>query len=428
MKRANFRWPHLLALLTAAGALTTTLVAAQANDELLIWTDAARLSGFQLYQKTHPNVKMRIVTVDMGDFPAKVQLFNKAGSGWPDVVFTGGPDQVATLAQPDVAYTADLTALVPASVRAQFAKGSLDGCKISGKLYCLRNDLAQVVLWNNAKLMKDFGYTVPKTWEEYQALGLRVAKEHPGYLIGAAGDPAMLELYLYASNCPLTEPVRSNPAQARVNTASPNCTRAAKMLDTLITAGAVSKDGPFDASFVKLANDGKLLMLPAASWFGEFVFKPTYKTPAGQLSAALPPRWAGESTARTYGWGGGAYFVSSHAKNLKAAADVAIWMATSPDFQADAPTFPAYLPAAAAWAKKVTADKYYANDIFPVFQTAAGLVSTNQGFLRYAARDALGKTLIPAVKEGRPTVAALPALQTELVNVAQGAGYTPLTR
>lgn len=397
------------------------------SDEVLVWTDAARLPGFQSYQKSHPDVKMRIVTVDMGDFPAKVQLFNKSGSGWPDVVFTGGPDQVATLSQPDIAYTADLTPLVSKEIIDGFAKGSLDGCQIGGKLYCLRNDLAQAVLWFDAPRFKEFGYAVPKTWEEYEALGLKLAKEHPGYVIGALGDSGALEVYLYSTDCALTQPVASDVNKVKINTSSANCQKVVKMLDNLVTAGAISKFGPFDPEFAQLAVDGKLLALPAASWFGEFVFKPTYKIAEGRLSAAVPLTWAGESTPRTYGWGGGAYFVSTHAKNVKAAADIAVWMATSPDYQTTAPTFPAYLPAADMWGKKLSADKLYAEDIFPVLRQAANALNPGQGFLRFTARDAISKTLIPAFKDGKPMANVLTAFQTELANQAQTAGYTVVT-
>ncbi len=88
----------------SVAALGLSSVIAQ-SDEILVWTDAVRLPGFQAYQKKFPNVNMRIVTTDMGQLPAKVELFNKSGSGWPDVVFTGGPDQVAILSQKNGNYS-----------------------------------------------------------------------------------------------------------------------------------------------------------------------------------------------------------------------------------------------------------------------------------------------------------------------------------
>ena len=69
-----------------------------------------------------------------------------------------------------------------------FASGALDPCTLNGTVYCLRNDLAPVVLWYNAPLMKQFGYQVPTTWAQYEQIGEEVATQHPGYIVGSAGN------------------------------------------------------------------------------------------------------------------------------------------------------------------------------------------------------------------------------------------------
>jgi multiple sugar transport system substrate-binding protein len=53
--------------------------------------------------------------------------------------------------------------------------------------------------------MKQFGYSIPTTWEQYEALGLRVAKEHPGCIIGEFGDIFSLYVYFWGSHCPVHE-------------------------------------------------------------------------------------------------------------------------------------------------------------------------------------------------------------------------------
>jgi multiple sugar transport system substrate-binding protein len=68
------------------------------------------------------------------------------------------------------------------------ANVTMAGCTINGTVYCLRNDLAQNLFWYNSALMKQFGYSVPTTWQQWQALGEQVAAHHPGYLVGSAGD------------------------------------------------------------------------------------------------------------------------------------------------------------------------------------------------------------------------------------------------
>ena len=77
-------------------------------------------------------------------------------------------------------------------------------------MYCLRNDIGQNVVWYNATLMKKFGYQVPTTWEQYQALGAEVAKQHPGYIIGSVGDPWTPEVYFWASQCPANQITGNN--------------------------------------------------------------------------------------------------------------------------------------------------------------------------------------------------------------------------
>ena len=63
------------------------------SSTLTVWVDSTRLAAAKLYQQKNPTVKMNIVTYD-GDangsnyLQTKVSLFNKTGSGWPDVVFS----------------------------------------------------------------------------------------------------------------------------------------------------------------------------------------------------------------------------------------------------------------------------------------------------------------------------------------------------
>jgi len=69
-----------------------------------------------------------------------------------------------------------------------YIPGALDPVTIDGTVYGLRNDLAPVLFWYNKALLDQFGYDAPKTWEDYQALGDKLAKDHPGYFLGSIGD------------------------------------------------------------------------------------------------------------------------------------------------------------------------------------------------------------------------------------------------
>jgi ABC-type glycerol-3-phosphate transport system substrate-binding protein len=153
-----------------AGATAFKPVAQDDSAPITVWTDATRLDGVKKYQAANPGVKMDIVTYDGSAdgstyLQTKVQLFDRTDKGWPDVVF-GAPTDMTWATQPtgpnEVPFAAPLDVnLVPKSTLDGFAAGSLDPCRYDGHTYCLRNDIAQVVLWYNKKLMDQWGYPVP---------------------------------------------------------------------------------------------------------------------------------------------------------------------------------------------------------------------------------------------------------------------------
>ena len=49
--------------------------------------------------------------------------------------------------------------------------------------------------------MKQWGYQVPTTWPQYEQIGEEVAKQHPGYIVGTAGDTFTPEIFMWASQC-----------------------------------------------------------------------------------------------------------------------------------------------------------------------------------------------------------------------------------
>ena len=273
---------------SAAGAAFTP-VAQEAGSEVLVWADATRVPAVEAYQKSHPDVKLKIVTYSGNangatDLQTQVALFDRTGKGWPDVVFTTNVNDSIWASSGDTPYAAPVNqGVIPQTVLDGFAEGALAPCSVGADVYCMRNDLAQSVLWYNKKLMDQFGYTVPTTWEEYQALGAKVATEHPGYLLGTAGDPWAPEIYFWASQCPAS--TVSSGKNVKVDMSDPNCVRAAKLLDTMMADGSVSKNTVFDADFIADSAD-KVLMLPGPSWYGDALFKGTLKVPAGEISAA----------------------------------------------------------------------------------------------------------------------------------------------
>ncbi|WP_406841588.1 ABC transporter substrate-binding protein (plasmid) [Streptomyces sp. AHU1] len=449
--RANRRQPLLHACVAAFVLTATTVLAGcasadtttdsastdkqfkpvkqQAGSQITVWADSTRLASVQAYQKSHPDVKMKVVTYDGGAdgstyLQSKMQLFDRTGSGWPDVVF-GQPTDVTWASQSTKAgiqpFAAPLDAkLVPDSILNGFAKGSLAPCEFNGHTYCLRNDIAQVVLWYNKSLMDRWGYKAPSTWQQYEALGEKVAKDHPGYLVGSVGDTNSHESYFWSAQCPAFDLVKPDTLRSALQ--DPNCTRMASLLDKLISAKALATQGFFSQGFAK--NSGsKVLMAYGPSWYGQYLFKTGLKTPAKQIAAAPPMTWEGESTVSTGNVGGGVWMVSSHSANLKASTDLATWLTTSDDNQATAPTYPAYTKAAEAWLANPSNKDYFANDVTPAFEQAANAVWTGWSNTRFSDSTAWSSVVLPALTSGKTLTKTLPAWQQEISNEAEAHGY-----
>jgi ABC-type glycerol-3-phosphate transport system substrate-binding protein len=402
--------------------------APQSSGTLTVWVDSTRVAAAQAYQKAHPNVKMDIVTYD-GDangsntLQTKVSLYDRTGSGWPDVVFSAESNEASWTVS--AGFTAPLNeGLIPSSVLSNFATGALAPCTVNGKVYCLRNDLAPDVLWYNATLMKQWGYQVPTTWPQYEQLGQEVARQHPGYLVGNAGDTFTPEIYMWASQCQAND--ITGLRAVTVNVTSGNCTQMASLLDTLIKAGSMSNLSVFSTAFDKSEKD-KVLMLPGPAWFGGAVFDSTsgLNTPKGQIAVAPIPQWPGSTTPVTGDVGGGLWLLSAHSTHLAAAVDFLTWVTTNNGYQAElAPGLPAYAPAATAWLANQAKSGYYADDITAPLQQAAGQVWTDWGYGQFSQEAIWAATVDPGLTAGKSIVSLLPAWQTAIAQHAQADGYT----
>ena len=85
----------------------------QDTSKLTVWVDAVRLPVAEAYAKAHPNLKLDIVTYD-GDgngatsLQTKIQLWNRTGNGWPDVVFSEQANDPVWMAQKPFEFAAPL--------------------------------------------------------------------------------------------------------------------------------------------------------------------------------------------------------------------------------------------------------------------------------------------------------------------------------
>ena len=416
---------------TSAGEFGFPQVTQNTSAEITVWVDSDRQAVVDAFEAAHPEIAVDAVSYDgsangSNSFRTKMQLFDRAGSGWPDVVFSSQNNDASWASQASngkQAFAAQLDqGLVPSDTLSNFTEGSLNPCTVEGKVYCLRNDLAQSVLWYNQSLMTQFGYTMPTTWEEYEALGKKVAAEHPGYIIGTAGDAWTPEVYFWASQCQANDV--TGPREVTVNTTSDECTRAATMLDELRANGTVPNVSVFTPEFLQQYT-GKVLMLAGPAWYAGAIFNNpnSLNVPAGELGVAAPLPWQG-SDAVTGNVGGGTWFISSHSANLAAAATFAEFATTADDYQVNkAPGYPAYAPAATKWVAKQESSGYFGTSLQPLVE-AGSQIWTGWGSGIFSQEAIWAKTITPAIAGGQSIADLLPTWQDAIKNQAQVDGYT----
>jgi ABC-type glycerol-3-phosphate transport system substrate-binding protein len=419
----------------ASGGTSTSQTGAAATGgkvagSLTVWVDSVRLPVAQAYAKAHPNVHVKIVTFD-GDangattLQTKIQLWNRTGSGWPDVIFSEQVNDPVWMAAKPFDFAAPVKGLIPASLLSQWPAPSTAQCTINGTQYCVQDNLAQVVLWVNKKLMDRFGYKVPKTWQQWAALGQKVAAAHPGYVIGNIGESFSHWIYLWGDQCPLSQ--LKGPQQVLIDSMDPHCTRMAALLDPLIKNGTVPPLSALTPDFAHKYGgaNSKVLMMPGPSWFGQAVFDQTLHVPAGQITAAMPLQWANETPITTGQVGGGPWIISRHSKNLTAAADFVKWATTvfNPTGKDARPGYPAYGPLADAWLAQQAKDPYFAGDPGPALKSAAGLIWKGWNLVTYPDQPVWSNTVVTKLVAGQSLSAQLQPLGNALAQAAQAAGY-----
>ena len=130
--------------------------ASAASGSIEVWVDAPREAVTDAYIKSHPNVNVKKVIYD-GDgngatgLQTKIQLWNRTGSGWPDVVFSEQANDPVWMGQKPFDFAADLKGVFPANLIKGWPAPSLAQCTVAGHLVCLQDNLAQEVLYVNTE-------------------------------------------------------------------------------------------------------------------------------------------------------------------------------------------------------------------------------------------------------------------------------------
>lgn len=258
------------------GAVSASLLAsaAQAQTKVVVWTDTARISTFEAYDAAHPDVELEMLTVDKDELVTKLQLAMRAKADVPDVIFMSSSNHPAQLSTRRTNYLADITDVVPQEVYDGFLANANSVCHLNGKILCLRNDVAHIILWYDKPLMEELGIALPETWEEFEQIGADLATRGDGYFLGSGVQPDIVIAMLAASGCEVGIPVEGKENTLRIDLSTDACMRSANMIDRMIENGSLLKFGTSEPGLIARASEGKLVMSLGPTWFGEYVMKP----------------------------------------------------------------------------------------------------------------------------------------------------------
>jgi ABC-type glycerol-3-phosphate transport system substrate-binding protein len=418
----------LMAACSSDSGSGTAAAPTDSGGAITVWVDPPRVPAAEAFKKAHPEMDVTINQIDgtVGGKTLQQQFaqFNQAGKGWPDAIFFPSNDDIAWATGAQIDYAADLTDLVPDVIKG-YDGAVNEPCNVDGRVRCLRNDAAPDVFWYNKKFFATNGYTVPKSWEEYADLAVKIAQEHPGKISGFTGDAYAPDRYLWASGCPTNQ--RVSETVAHIDLADPKCQRAKDLLSTMVKGKALSPLGIFDADAAKVGAN--LVMSPGAAWWGDYLFNQTWKIPAGEMTAVEPLTWRGDTKPATGDEGGGLWGVSKHitGKQLENTLTFARFVATDPAWQVELSTgLPAYGPVRDAWIQKQSRANYFADNdtTFAAMKAAIQFVQPNHSYMLYNTGSVWTETLAPALVDGKSVEEGWSAFESELLNQAKAMGYT----
>ena len=389
--------------------------------ELLVWTDSTREAAFKMYAEEHPEVDLTIEILP-DDVEQRLLLANQAGEGWPDII-TLNKFQIDAFSSEPVNYSANIAPYLSDGFFDDFAPAVVESCSPEADdVRCVPNDISPIVLWYNAPFLAENGYDIPETWEEFEALGLQIAQEHPGYIVS---DGAVRLSMFPPSRCPQAEKV--DELTILSDLADPKCERVISMVDNLLAAGAMTPLAGNSPEFIaEFGEPKKLAMLVGPAHVGKFRLLDAYGWQPGDLGVAPPLRWADEDEVFNYS-SGVSYAVSRHSEYLQAATDVVEWLATGPYQTAEETvTLPAYKPAQDNWITTNEASFVIEDgSLADVFEAAQDSLS-NYWFEMpvESVRASWDQVVMPGIAQGKTVAELVPTWQQYIIDEGEAAGWT----
>ncbi|MEV8373445.1 sugar ABC transporter substrate-binding protein [Kribbella sp. NPDC056861] len=398
------------------------------NVKLTFWTWAPNMDKVVAgWNAKHPEIQVTVNKQDGGD-PAVTKLLTaiKAGSGAPDLM-QAEYQKIPTLVSAEA--LADISKQLDSGVAGHFPESVWKSVTLgSDAVYAVPQDSGPMQFYYRADLFKQFGLTVPTTWEEYAQTAQKLHAADPKKYLGtfSANDPgwfAGLAQQAGASWWGIDGESWS------VSVDDEPTLKVADYWGGLVESGVIDNKPMYTPEWNAALNNGTQVGWISAIW-APGVLAGNAAATKGKWAMAPLPQWSKDQPA-TGNWGGSATAVTSQSKHPAEAAKFIEWLNTSPEsVQALAKVsgiYPADQPGQSAALS--TPPDFFANQA-DFYQVAAETAKTARSFtfgpnvnVAYSAyTDQFGKAAESKSKAG--FTAAVQAMQKTTLDNLKSSGFS----
>ncbi|MEV6298922.1 sugar ABC transporter substrate-binding protein [Actinoplanes sp. NPDC051861] len=323
--------------MTAVAAFTAITMVACSSDSgdepaekptgpvtIKVWAWYPEFQGVvDLFNKTHTDIKIEWTNAGAGqDQYTKLQTALKAGKGAPDVAMLEF-QEIPTFQL--TKHLVDIGKYGANDVKGDYVDWAWKQVSSGDSVYAIPVDAGPMAMLYREDIFKQYGLTVPKTWDEYkqQAEKLKTASGGKNFItdFGANDGGFMTGLMWQAGAKPYTYDV-GDPANVKVNVNSPEAKQVMTYWEGMVNSGLADTKAYGTTDFYNGLGSGKYATYLAAGW-GPGYLQSIAKTTAGKWKAAPLPQWTAGGNAQG-DWGGSTFAVTDQAKYPDIAAKVAM--------------------------------------------------------------------------------------------------------
>lgn len=278
------------------------------------------------FNKSQNRIQVVFQQIPSGDFGGYAKLSNAARAG-------NSPD-VATIEYPQVPGYAidgvarDITDLVSDGLRAKLLPQSLGLTTFADRVFTVPLDIEPMVLHYRKDLFDQFGFQVPRTWDDYAALARSVREKLPASRLSVFPTDGATQFAAWAWQAG-AQWFDTKDGAWNVSIADAPTRKVAEYWQGLIDDGLVLANAAAGRQYDAQLNQNLVLTKLSGAWDAgaQMKSRPAQK---GKWAIAPMPQWDPANPAvGTHG--GSTFAVTKDSQNPEAAMEFIEWQVSHPD-------------------------------------------------------------------------------------------------